>query len=100
MSKPTAKSLLPLISNKSLACTASGLVMGQMVMAISAHHNGSIVGLVLALVFVLSGGASVALFLNHRHAEQRPRTEPAPIQAWLLTLGAALMLSVWYGRFL
>jgi hypothetical protein len=100
MSKSPSKSLLPLLSNKSLACLTSGLVMGQMVMGISAHHNGSIVGLALALVFVLSGGASIALFLNHRHAVERPRTEPAPIQAWLLTLGAAMILSIWYGQFL
>jgi len=88
------------VSPKTLACAATGLLMGQMVMGISAFHNGSIVGLTLALVFVLSGGASLALFLNHRHVMQRPRTEPAPIQAWLLTLGAAMIASIWFGRFM
>ena len=88
------------VSPKSLACAATGLLMGQMVMGIAAFHNGSIIGLTLAMVFVLSGGASLAMFLNHRHVTQRPRTEPAPIQGWLLTLGAAMIASIWYGRFL
>jgi len=98
MSKPPVSSVL--MSQKSAICAGTGLLMGQIVMGISAFHNGSIVGLTLALVFVLSGGASLALFLNHLHAERRPRTEPAPIQAWLLTLGAALIASIWFGRFL
>lgn len=100
MSKPSARSVVPYLSNKMLACAFVGGLMGQMVMGISAHHDGSIVGLALALVFVLSGGASMALFLNHRHVERRPRTEPAPIQQWLLTLSAAMMVSIWYGRLL
>lgn len=98
MSKSSA-SRFP-VSPKSLACAATGLLMGQMVMGIAAFHDGSIVGLALALVFVLSGGASLALFLNHHHVTQRPRTEPAPIQAWLLTLGAAMIASFWFGRFM
>jgi len=98
MSKPSAPAVL--MSQKSVACAGTGLLMGQIVMGIAAFHNGSIVGLTLALVFVLSGGASLALFLNHRHVEARPRTEPAPIQAWLLTLGAALVASIWFGRVL
>lgn len=98
MSKPPVSTVL--MSQKNAVCAASGLLMGQIVMGISAFHNGSIVGLTLALVFVLSGGASLALFLNHLHVERRPRTEPAPIQAWLLTIGAAMIASIWYGRFM
>lgn len=100
MNKSPAKSILPLVSNDTLSCTAAGLLMGQMVMGIAAHHDGSIAGMVLSLVFVLCGGASIALFMSHRHVESRPRTERPPVQAWLLTLGGAFIASIWVGRFL
>jgi len=99
MRKILAQSVAPLLSSGMFICAVVGGVMGQLVMGISVHHDGSYLGLAIALVFVLSAGASVTLFLNHRHVEQRPRTEPAPIQRWLLTLGTAMIASIWYGHF-
>jgi hypothetical protein len=98
MTKPPVSTVL--MSQKNAACAGTGLLMGQIVMGISAFHNGSIVGLTLALVFVLAGGASLALFLSHLHVERHARTVPAPVQAWLLTLGSAFIASIWFGRFL
>jgi len=100
MRKTFARSVAPYLSNGMLICAVVGGLMGQLVMGISVRHDGSILGLAIALVFVLSGGASLTLFLNHRHVERRPRTEPAPIQRWLLTLGAAMIVSIWCGHFL
>ena len=98
MSKLSQPSVL--MSQKNVACAVTGLLMGQIVMGIAAMHEDGVFGLTLALVFVLSGSASLVLFLSHLHAEQRPRTEPAPFRFWMLTIGATLVGSISLGRFL
>lgn len=94
MTKPTTRALAPALPASMLLCAGIGLLLGRAVLAIAARHGGSTLGLVLALVFVLSSGASTTLVLAHRHAERRPRTEPAPLRAWLLAQGAGLLAAV------
>lgn len=97
MSKPTAKALPSLLQAQSLLCALAGLGLGQVVLAIAAHHAHSLIGFGYALLFVLSGGASVALYLKHLHLERRPRGEAAPMNAWLLMLGVGVLSSLQLG---
>lgn len=89
---------LPMISTDRLMAASLGALMGQLVLGISIHHGGSLMGLIVALVFVVSGGVSFTLFMTHRHLQSRPRTERAPIQSWLLFLGAALLASIHFSQ--
>lgn len=93
MNQPKSKSL-PMISTDRLMAASLGGIMGQLVLGISIHHGGSIIGLLFALVFVIAGSVSFTLFMTHRHLESRPRTERPPVHSWLLFLGIALLLSI------
>lgn len=88
------------VPNQLLACMASGLMLGQIVLGLARQHDGALVGLVCALVFVLAGGASVLSLLQHLHTAQQPRGKRAPTRAWLLALGAGLMGSMVLGNLL
>lgn len=86
--------------NQLLACLASGLMLGQVVLGLARQHDGSLLGLVCALVIVLAGGASVLSLLQHLHTAQQPRAKPAPTRAWLLALGAGVLGSMVLGKLL
>ncbi|WAC71354.1 hypothetical protein OU995_17385 [Roseateles sp. SL47] len=92
MSKPSSASAV--LSSTAVSGLA-GLMLGQVVLALALHHGRSVEGLGVALVFLLAGAASVACFLGHRHQQQRPRTEPAPMRVWIAALGAGVLLSMW-----
>lgn len=72
----------------------AGLMLGQIVLALAAHHARSVEGLGFALVFLVAGGASVACFLMHRHQQRRPREEAAPLRAWLVALALGVLGSI------
>lgn len=101
---PTRPTLaLPLPSRSLLACASTGLALGQGVFGIAAQHQGSAYGLVTAWIFVLAAAAALTCVLCHLHrqpATGRQRPARAPLQAWLLTLGAALLASLHAGPWL
>ena len=99
MSKPALPAVTR-VPNQLLACAASGLLLGQVVLGLATQHDGALVGLVCALIFVLAGGASVLLVLRHLHTEQQPGGTPAPTRAWLLALGAGVLASIHLGSLL
>jgi threonine/homoserine/homoserine lactone efflux protein len=76
-----------------LTSVFTGLLMGQVVMGLSAQHQGSLVGLGFALVFLLSGSASLVLWLLERHRRERVQRAPT-VHRWLLMLSAGLMASI------
>jgi hypothetical protein len=53
----------PRLSKQSLVALGAGLLMGQVVSGIAAHHQASLTGLVLALVYMASASASLVMFL-------------------------------------
>ncbi|SEL66062.1 hypothetical protein SAMN05216359_11346 [Roseateles sp. YR242] len=77
-------------------CGVAGLMLGQVVLALSIHHGRSVEGLGFALVFLLAGAGAVACFLGHRHQQNRPKDEPAPLRIWIATLAVGVMLSMWW----
>lgn len=76
-----------------LTSVVTGLLMGQVVMGLSSQHQGSLVGLGFALVFLFSGSASLVLWLLDRHRRaQSPR--PASVHGWLMMLSLGLLTSI------
>lgn len=94
MSKPPARAAAPLSPTKLVAAGFAGLLLGRIVMGLSVRHEGSAGGLLIALVFLLSGAAAVTLFLHHLHQKRRGRDVPAPTQTWLVTLAAGVLASI------
>lgn len=82
-----------------LTSTFTGLLMGQVVMGLSAQHQGSLVGLGFALVFLLSGSASLVLWLLERHRRERVQQAPR-VHRWLLMLSAGLLASIYLDHLL
>lgn len=72
----------------------AGLLMGQVVMGLSLQHQGSLVGLGFALVFLFSGSASLVLWMVERQRLQRPVRPPA-VHRWLLMLSVGLLASIY-----
>ena len=100
MSKPPAQTLPPPSQRALLAAGMAGLLLGRMVMGLSARHEGSAGGLLVALVFLVAGAASVTLFLNHFHLQRRGPDAPAPTQTWLMTLAAGVLAAIHFDGFL
>ena len=89
---PARRSGLP-VSRQALAACGCGLLMGQVVNGIAIFREGSRLGLVLALVFVLSGSVSLMLVLLHW------RGGPAAVRqtsfyGWLAALGSGVLMSL------
>lgn len=76
-----------------LTSVVVGLLMGQVVMGLSAQHQGSMVGLGFALVFLFSGSASLVLWLLERHRRAR-LDRPAQVHGWLMMLALGLLTSI------
>lgn len=95
-SKPTTPALLSPAAIRMLLASGAGLLFGQIVLGMAAHHAGASTGLGFALVFVLTGSIAVTLFLKHLHARQRPR-KPAPLADWLVALGLGLFITLQFG---
>ena len=76
-----------------LTSSVVGLLMGQVVMGLSAQHQGSLVGLGFALVFLFSGSASLVLWLLERHRRERVQRAPS-VYRWLMMLACGLMGSI------
>ena len=91
MTKPTAISLSP--TGSLLTSVTAGLLLGRVVMGLSARHHGSTAGLVVSMIFLIAATASVTLFLTHAHSQRRS-AQPAPIQTWLVALGAGILASI------
>ena len=88
-----------LVSRQALVACLCGLLMGQVVNGIAIFREGSRLGLVLALVFVVSGSVSLMLVLLHW------RGGPAAVRqtsfyGWLAALGAGVLLSLHGGMLL
>jgi hypothetical protein len=94
VSKPPAQTLTPLSPRAVMASAIAGLLLGRIVMGLSVRHEGSAGGLVVALVFLVSGAASVTLFLNHMHQQRRGSDVPAPTVTWLMTLAAGVLAAI------
>lgn len=100
MSKPPAQTL-PLPSTRTLlAAGLAGLLLGRIVMGLSVRHEGSTGGLLVALVFLVAGAASVTLFLHHFHQQRRGADVPAPTQSWLMSLAAGVLAGIHFDGFL
>jgi threonine/homoserine/homoserine lactone efflux protein len=82
-----------------LTSVFTGLLMGQVVMGLSAQHQGSLVGLGFALVFLLSGSASLVLWLLERHRREGVQRAPT-VHRWLLMLSAGLLVSIYLDHLL
>lgn len=86
---------LPSPTAQPLATSAfAGVLMGQVIMGLSLQHQGSLVGLGFALVFLLSGSASLVLWLLDRCRLQRPVRRP-DVHRWLLMLSIGLLASIY-----
>ncbi|MEY4562256.1 MAG: hypothetical protein RLZZ618_1533 [Pseudomonadota bacterium] len=83
----------PLVSKEAFIALMTGLVMGQLVSAIAIHHDGSMLGLVLALVFVLSGSASLMLLMCSWPSRDGVARQGA-VYGWLAALGGGLLMSL------
>lgn len=94
MSKPPAQPLTPTAPLPMLAAGIAGLLLGRIVMGLSVRHEGSAGGLLVALVCLVSGAASVTLFLHHLHQQRRGPDVPAPTVTWLMTLAAGVLAAI------
>jgi hypothetical protein len=94
VSKTPAQTLTPLSPRAVMASAIAGLLLGRIVMGLSVRHEGSAGGLVVALVFLVSGAASVTLFLNHVHQRRRGPGVPAPTVTWLMTMAAGVLAAI------
>ncbi|MDH0865758.1 hypothetical protein [Mitsuaria sp. GD03876] len=92
---PSPRSAAASALSSTAASGVAGLMLGQIVLALAAHHGRSVEGLGFALVFLLAGGASVTCFLAHRHQQRRPRNEPAPMRLWLAALALGVLASIY-----
>ena len=90
---PITSQAAPLVSKQALVALVSGLMMGQVVAAISIHREGTLLGLVLAVVFVVSGAASLMLALLNWSGLGRGARQAA-VHGWLAALGGGLLLSL------
>jgi hypothetical protein len=83
-------------SNECWVALAAGLFMGAVVLGISNFHEGSSLGLGLALVYVLSAAASTVLFLLclPGSAELVGRARSARVHAWLVAQGLGVLASL------
>lgn len=100
MNKPPAPTLPQPSTRAMLAAGLAGLLLGRIVMGLSVRHEGSAGGLLVALVFLVAGTASVTLFLHHFHQQRRGPDTPAPTQAWLMTLAAGVLAAIHFDGFL
>ena len=89
-----AKTAPALLSKESLVALAAGLLMGQVVSGIAVHHDGSLLGLTLALVYVLAGSASLMMFLLSWPGRPVARKSPGVLHAWLLVQGVGVLVSL------
>ncbi len=94
MSKPPVPALPQPSPRAMLAAGLAGLLLGRIVMGLSVRHEGSAGGLLVALVFLVAGAASVTLFLHHFHQQRRGPDVPAPTQTWLMTLAAGVLAAI------
>jgi len=83
----------PLVSKEALIALMTGLVMGQVVSAIAIHHDRSMLGLVLALVFVLSGSASLMLLMSS-WSQRSGVPRQGLVYGWIAALGGGLLMSL------
>ncbi len=88
------KSILQFVRTPSVACIGAGLLLGQMVLAMAERQQHGLAGFGFAATCVLAAGASLTLFLRHQHVESGRPAQSAPVRAWLLLLGLALVASI------
>lgn len=83
------------LSKERTVSLIGGLFMGLVVLGISAHHGGSLLGLALALAYVLSASVSLVLFLLSWAPSAAAAR--ASVHAWVgwQGLGALLVLHLW-----
>lgn len=86
-------------SQPMLTSVTVGLLMGQVVMGLSVQHQGSLIGLGFALVFLFSGSASLLLWLLERHRRERVPYPPR-VYHWLVMLCGGLLASICLDRLL
>lgn len=94
MNKPSAAPINAL--DLPLWCAATGAVMGQVVLGMSARQPDAFKGGVLALIFVLAGAASLLMLMTHLHQTRWRRERPLPVKTWVLALSAGLLATIYF----
>jgi|GEM_PF-3380129 len=97
MSQPSG----PSSSTASIASTRDwllslgvGLLMGWLVLQMADRRPDSTLSLSMAVLFVVSGSASLVLALLSRPHRLRPSQRRGEIRGWLMALGLGLLAAV------
>lgn len=98
MSQSTGPSPSSVASSRdSLMAMGAGVLMGVIVMHMAEQRGDSGVSLAMAVVFVLSGCASVVLAMLSRPHRLKPAQRRGEIKGWLLALGLGVLGAVQVG---
>jgi hypothetical protein len=73
---------------------AAGALLGVIVMRMAEQRADSGVSLAMAVLFVVSGSASVVLAMLSRPHRLRPSQRRGEVKGWLLSLGLGLLAAV------
>jgi hypothetical protein len=84
----------PVLSREGLIALAAGLFMGEVVAGIALHHAGSLLGLVLALTYVVSASASTVMFLLSWPGRPAGQARSPSVYAWLGLQGVGALVSL------
>lgn len=92
MSQSTGPSPSSVASSRdSLMAMGAGAVMGFVVMRMAEQRADSGLSLAMAVLFVLSGSASVVLAMLSRPHRLKPAQRRGEIKGWLLALGLGVL---------
>ena len=91
------KLILQFVRTPFVACIATGFVLGQMVLAMAERQDHRLAGFGCAAMCVLSAGTSLTLFLRHQHVQSGRPAQSAPVHAWVVLLGLAVLASIGLG---
>lgn len=84
-------------SRDSLMAMGAGALIGIVVMHMAAQRGESGLSLAMAVLFVLSGSASVVLGMLSRPHRLKPAQRRGEIKGWLLSLGLGVLGAVQVG---
>ena len=98
MSQSTGSSSSSVASSRdSLMAMGAGALMGVIVVHMAEQRGDSEVSLAMAVLFVLSGCASVVLAMLSRPHRLKPAQRRGEIKGWLLALGLGVLGAVQVG---
>jgi len=81
-------------SRDSLMSMGAGALMGVIVMHMAELRADSGLSLAMAVLFVVSGSASVVLAMLSRPHRLRPSQRRGEVKGWLLALGLGLLAAI------